>query len=53
VADKEYLAKVNAGIPMGYMGLAEDCAPAALYLCSEEAKYVTGSEIIVDGGMHL
>jgi len=53
VADKTYLAKVNAGIPMGYMGLAEDCAPAALYLCSEEAKYVTGSEIIVDGGMHL
>lgn len=53
VADKEYLAKVNAGIPAGYMGLAEDCAPAALYLCSEEARYVTGSEIIVDGGMHL
>lgn len=53
VADKEYLAKVNAGIPVGYMGLAEDCAPAALFLCSEEARYVTGSEIIVDGGMHL
>lgn len=53
VADKEYLAKVNAGIPAGYMGLAEDCAPAALFLCSEEARYVTGSEIIVDGGMHL
>ncbi len=53
IADKEYLAKVNAGIPAGYMGLAEDCAPAALYLCSDEARYVTGSEIIVDGGMHL
>ncbi len=53
VADKEYLAKVNAGIPAGYMGLAEDLAPAALYLCSDEARYVTGSEIIVDGGMHL
>ena len=53
VADPEYLAKVNAGIPAGYMGHAEDCAPAALFLCSEEARYVTGSEIIVDGGMHL
>lgn len=53
VADPEYLAKVNAGIPAGYMGRAEDCAPAALFLCSEEARYVTGSEIIVDGGMHL
>ncbi len=53
VADKEYLAKVLAGIPAGRMGLAEDCAPAALYLCSNEASYVTGSEIIVDGGMYL
>ena len=53
VADPEYLAKVNASIPAGYMGRAEDCAPAALFLCSEEARYVAGSEFIVDGGMHL
>lgn len=53
IADEAYLKKVNEGIPAGYMGLAEDCAPAALYLCSDEARYVTGSEIIVDGGMHL
>ncbi len=51
--DAEYREKVLAGIPAGYAGLAEDCAPAALYLCSDEARYVTGSEIIVDGGMHL
>ena len=53
LADPEYNQKVMAGIPAGYAGVAEDCAPAALYLCSEEARYVTGSEIIVDGGMHL
>ena len=53
VADEAYLAKVLAGIPAGRMGLSEDCAPAALFLCSDEASYVTGSEIIVDGGMHL
>ena len=53
IADEAYLKKVNEGLPAGYMGHAEDCAPAALYLCSDEARYVTGSEIIVDGGMHL
>lgn len=53
VSDEAYLAKVLAGIPAGRMGLSEDCAPAALFLCSDEASYVTGSEIIVDGGMHL
>ncbi len=51
--DTAYRAKVLEGIPAGFEGLAEDCAPAALYLCSDEARYVTGSEIIVDGGMHL
>ena len=53
LSDPEYSKKVMAGIPAGYAGLAEDCAPAALFLCSEESRYVTGSEIIVDGGMHL
>ena len=51
--DAAYREKVLAGIPAGFAGEAEDCAPAALYLCSDEARYVTGSEIIVDGGMHL
>ena len=53
LSDEVYREKVLAAIPAGYAGLAEDCAPAALFLCSEEARYVTGSEIIVDGGMHL
>jgi len=53
LSDPEYNKKVLAGIPAGYAGLAEDCAPAAIFLCSEESRYVTGSEIIVDGGMHL
>ena len=51
--DAAYREKVLAGIPAGFAGEAEDCAPAALYLCSDEARYVTGAEIIVDGGMHL
>lgn len=53
LADTEYSKKVYAGIPMGYVGLAEDCAPAVLFLCSEESRYITGTDIVVDGGMQL
>lgn len=38
-------------IPMGHMGRPEDIANCALYLASDEAAYVTGAEITVDGGM--
>jgi NAD(P)-dependent dehydrogenase (short-subunit alcohol dehydrogenase family) len=38
------------GIPMGHLGDPDDIAHAALYLASDEAKYVTGAEILVDGG---
>jgi NAD(P)-dependent dehydrogenase (short-subunit alcohol dehydrogenase family) len=37
--------------PMGRMGTAWDVAHAALYLASDEAQYVTGTEIVVDGGV--
>ena len=36
--------------PMGYIGSPEDIASAAVYLGSDEAKYVTGSVMFVDGG---
>ncbi len=37
--------------PMGRMGNAWDVANAALFLASDESKYVTGTEIVVDGGL--
>jgi NAD(P)-dependent dehydrogenase (short-subunit alcohol dehydrogenase family) len=41
----------SAQCPMGFMGNAWDVAYAALYLASDEARYVTGAELVVDGGL--
>ncbi|CAD0107151.1 unnamed protein product [Aureobasidium uvarum] len=41
----------NTQVPMGKMGDAWDVANAALFLASDEAKYITGQEIVVDGGI--
>ena len=38
-------------IPLGRLGLPEDIAPAILFLASDEANYITGETIFVDGGM--
>ncbi|MBA1376826.1 SDR family NAD(P)-dependent oxidoreductase [Pseudomonas brassicacearum] len=40
-----------ARIPIGFMGDGRDTAYAALYLASDESRFVTGTEIVVDGGM--
>jgi len=43
-------ASLVGAIPLGYMGDPEDIAYAAVYLASEESKYVTGSVLYADGG---
>ncbi len=53
LSDEEYSAKVMAGIPAGYAGLPEDCAAGVLLLVSDEGRYITGTDLIIDGGMHL
>lgn len=53
LSDEAFKQKVIGSIPCGYIGQAEDISPAVLLLCSEEGRYITGSEIIIDGGMHL
>jgi NAD(P)-dependent dehydrogenase (short-subunit alcohol dehydrogenase family) len=45
------LAQRQARIPLGFMGDGLDTANAALYLASDEARFVTGTEVVVDGGM--
>lgn len=41
----------QARIPLGFMGDGRDTAYAALFLASDEARFITGTEIVVDGGM--
>jgi 3(or 17)beta-hydroxysteroid dehydrogenase len=43
-------AKLGMAIPMGQMGEPRDIANAALFLATEESRYMTGSELVVDGG---
>ncbi len=45
--------KMLANIPLGYLGEAKDVAAAALFLASEEARYITGQTIHVNGGMAM
>ena len=46
-------AKVEAHIPMRRAGGAEEMAAAAAFLCSDEAAYITGQTLFVDGGLTL
>lgn len=45
--------KVLSEIPMGLLGEPEDIAGAVAYLASDEARYVTGQVIHVNGGMFM
>lgn len=45
------LAQRVKRIPLGFMGDGRDTANAALFLASDEARFITGTELIVDGGM--
>jgi NAD(P)-dependent dehydrogenase (short-subunit alcohol dehydrogenase family) len=50
--DVDNLIRVRtAQCPMGYMGTGWDTAHAVLFLASDEARYVTGIDLIVDGGL--
>ncbi|MEW6593398.1 MAG: 3-oxoacyl-[acyl-carrier-protein] reductase [Thermodesulfobacteriota bacterium] len=49
----EITEKIKAEIPLGTLGEADDIAAAVAYLASEEARYVTGQFIHVNGGMFM
>lgn len=50
---EEYLNQMRAAIPTHTLGTPEDIGHAACFLASEEARYITGQQIIVDGGQVL
>ena len=45
------VAKLARQVPLGRIGEPDDVAYAAVYLCSDEAKFVTGTELSIDGGI--
>lgn len=47
---EEYLRKLIEAHPLGRRGEPEDIAFGVLYLASDESKFVTGSELVIDGG---
>jgi NAD(P)-dependent dehydrogenase (short-subunit alcohol dehydrogenase family) len=49
-ASRELAASLLSHIPLGRPADPEDITPAALYLASDDAKYVTGTVLVVDGG---
>lgn len=50
LADEEYMAVIRAMLVLPRIGEPADIAAAAVYLASDESKYVTGTQITVDGG---
>ena len=53
LSDPAYDEKVRNLIPMKYIGVPEDMAGIAVFMASEESKYMTGQDIYVDGGKGL
>ena len=52
-SNTELLKTIEASLPLGRMGEAEDMADAALFLVSDASRYITGETILMDGGGSL
>ena len=51
MSDPAIMAEYNRLIPMGRVGRAEEVAAAVAFLASDDASYITGAAIVVDGGL--
>ncbi|HEY1605417.1 MAG TPA: acetoacetyl-CoA reductase [Allosphingosinicella sp.] len=50
---EDVLAKIVARIPVGRLGRADEIARGVLFLCSDDAGFVTGSTLSINGGQHM
>ena len=53
LSNEVFKTKIEKNIPLGYIGEPDDLASMALLLCSEAGRYISGADILVDGGMSL
>lgn len=53
VLNEDQKAKITGGIPLGTLGETEDIAAAVSYLLSDEARYITGHTLSVNGGLYI
>jgi 3-oxoacyl-[acyl-carrier protein] reductase len=53
VLPEEVKARILAQVPLGRIGQPEDIASAVKFLASEEAAYITGHVLAVNGGMYM
>lgn len=53
LSNEVFKTKIEKNISLGYIGEPEDLASMALLLCSDAGRYITGTDILVDGGMSL
>jgi meso-butanediol dehydrogenase/(S,S)-butanediol dehydrogenase/diacetyl reductase len=49
-ADPEVAKHLLADVPLGRIGLADEIADAVLFLASDDSRYMTGAELVIDGG---
>jgi acetoacetyl-CoA reductase len=50
---EEILAKIIKTIPMGRLGKPEDIARSVLFLVADDADFITGSTLSINGGQHM
>lgn len=53
LSNEEFKKNIENSIPLRFIGIPDDLASMALLLCSNAGRYITGADILVDGGMSL